>query len=551
MTMRLSNYIFFVLLLVTSFQSVGQDRDDSFIVHLDKPFYVTGEQVLYKLFLPEFYQDLDVAVEVKISKADDKQMISQYFHRTEGKSYLSGFYQIPLDLNSANYVLSFSVASSASDYGEVVSSISFPIVYDLEALENLGSLKVADFQGTENKLNISITPTQQKSGGAQSFDVVVEDAFGRPVTAELSVSVADRDLLFRNGQEIVPAAISSGSKILKPNDKISVYGKCVNANGEGVKIPILGAYSSQSESFNFTKTNTQGNFLLELSDFRGENTFQFVRHIDYESDVSYKLYSDISPNNSTVSIPGETISNYVESSRKLKKINQYFDTKAQLEDAPVVMPELKQETTSSRYNFKEYKTFKNLGNFFKELITPLEFKTDKEGKYTASMTNPGSQRNEDFYLKGSPLFVIDGLVTKDADFVARVPFNAVESVELFYEPGQLDRMYKVMGISGAVRVKTNLPEMELKPEEQDDIISLSGLRDNIGATSFGNSANKKSSLPDFRPQLYWNPELVTDRAGKTSFSFKSSDDRSNYIITIVAKSELSEVGYTTYSIPIE
>jgi len=241
---------------------------------------------------------------------------------------------------------------------------------------------------------------------------------------------------------------------------------------------------------------------------------------------------------------------YRSASRKLKKINQYFGSGTKLRDAEYEAPVVTEEKAPSAYNFADYRTFKNLGNFFKELITPLEFKTDREGIYSASMTNPGSSRNQDFYLNGSPIFIIDGFVTKDVDFAARVPFHNVETVELFYDPPQLDRMYKVMGLSGAVRVKTNLPDFQLPEGEQDDIIQLNGLRDNVGAVTFGQAKGRQRALPNLSSQIYWNPGLKTDDTGMTSFRIAATDDRSSYLLTILGITDRNEVGYLTYELKL-
>ena len=43
---------------------------------------------------------------------------------------------------------------------------------------------------------------------------------------------------------------------------------------------------------------------------------------------------------------------------------------------------------------------------------------------------------------------------------------------------------------------------------------------------------KNDHLPDFRNTLYWSPVLHTDKTGKTSVGFYSSDESGEYTITV-------------------
>jgi len=43
---------------------------------------------------------------------------------------------------------------------------------------------------------------------------------------------------------------------------------------------------------------------------------------------------------------------------------------------------------------------------------------------------------------------------------------------------------------------------------------------------------KKTRLPDYRNTLYWNPIVKTDNNGKSRIRFWSSDNKSDYLLTI-------------------
>jgi len=59
---------------------------------------------------------------------------------------------------------------------------------------------------------------------------------------------------------------------------------------------------------------------------------------------------------------------------------------------------------------------------------------------------------------------------------------------------------------------------------------------------------KNNRIPDFRNTLYWNPDLHTDKTGKTTVEFYSSDESAEYIITIEGITPDGKTGVT--SIPL-
>jgi len=139
------------------------------------------------------------------------------------------------------------------------------------------------------------------------------------------------------------------------------------------------------------------------------------------------------------------------------------------------------------------------------------------------MTNPDSKNLGNFYLGETPLFVIDGKVSKSADFVGRLNFSDIEKVMLYYDKLELHQMFNAMGKNGAVVIDTKLPDFKLSPAEESDIFYLSGIQDSQEIFSFDQSTTNKTT-PIFSPQIYWNPNLKTDDQGMLEFDFKHTDD---------------------------
>ena len=52
-------------------------------------------------------------------------------------------------------------------------------------------------------------------------------------------------------------------------------------------------------------------------------------------------------------------------------------------------------------------------------------------------------------------------------------------------------------------------------------------------------------IPDFRNTLYWNPDMHTDKTGKSAVEFYSSDESGEYIITVEGMTGDGRRGFTT------
>lgn len=60
-----------------------------------------------------------------------------------------------------------------------------------------------------------------------------------------------------------------------------------------------------------------------------------------------------------------------------------------------------------------------------------------------------------------------------------------------------------------------------------------------------------SDLPDFRPTIYWNPDLRTDAWGQCGFSFYASDRVTTYDVVIEGVTDTGDVIHEVRKIEIK
>ncbi|MCB0689849.1 MAG: hypothetical protein KDC53_25085, partial [Saprospiraceae bacterium] len=137
-------------------------------------------------------------------------------------------------------------------------------------------------------------------------------------------------------------------------------------------------------------------------------------------------------------------------------------------------------------------------------------------------------------LNGPPLFIIDGKMTRDADFVARLPISAVETVELFLDAPKLRSSFQAIGVSGVVRITTSIANLKLPEADAGNIHTIYGLQPKAHFPGFNAQVlTDQKHEPFFRPQLFWNPDIPVGPDGMASTTFVQSDDTGPFLIEVV------------------
>jgi len=550
-----------IIILLTSNSEVFCQQ--SFIGVLNKPFYCVGDQVFYNLYMPDGFEQkvvdgnsykIQVAKEITVSVQLYKgvQFMQQAFKKTPGNS-INGIFNLPLDYEAGNYSLVFQIANANEQVLEVVSKIDFPIYNDLTeaTFSSNGMLSCAPNNNVGLDMSINVATTN-KIRSSNSVNVQLTDASGNPVEASLAVSVLDKNLLFANSDITLPISANQTEINYLPSNKLSISGFATDDKGQGIGENIFGIWSVERNKFNFTKVKNGGSFFVELDDYEGVQQFQFVNSGESLENVNFNLaHQEYRKDNDVCSVPLELISDYLTESRTRRKIDKYFEVEKEVSvnNAPIPSEEL--ATSDISFDLSEYKRFQNIGNFFIELSSSLLFKKEDDESYSATMLNPKSRSLGRDILGDTPLFIIDGLISKNANFVGNLAFDDIQEVDIYNDPKELRKMLNIMGKNGAARLKTKLPEFKLSPEEQADVFTIAGLESGDYLSSISNEhISKDNHVPVFSPHIYWNPSLKADTAGQSNFQFNHSDDVGNFVVIVTAMTSDGEFiwDYAEYEI---
>ncbi|MEK6781484.1 MAG: hypothetical protein AABY93_07245 [Bacteroidota bacterium] len=168
-----------------------------------------------------------------------------------------------------------------------------------------------------------------------------------------------------------------------------------------------------------------------------------------------------------------------------------------------------------KINLKDYVLMPTMAEVIKEVIPSVYHrKTSKKSIVRISLLSPMAMPTDD------PLYIIDGIATKNTDFFLSLNPADLVSVKIVNTPKKLIPL-GLMGRCGIIIVQTKRGNVR---EPLDDV---SKLVQGICRPLAFNAQNQKHSQPnkpDFRSTIFWNPSITTDAGGKATVEFYCSDD---------------------------
>jgi hypothetical protein len=122
---------------------------------------------------------------------------------------------------------------------------------------------------------------------------------------------------------------------------------------------------------------------------------------------------------------------------------------------------------------------------------------------------------------GDPVYVIDGVATKNTEFFLSLKPADVLTVKIITDPNKLTR-FGMFGKNGIVTVQTRGGDAREPLDDPSRLIR--GLNRAQAFHATDHSDARHTRLPDFRSTIFWNPYIKTDSNGKAMVEFFCSDD---------------------------
>ncbi|MDN5203894.1 hypothetical protein QQ008_21055 [Fulvivirgaceae bacterium BMA10] len=299
--------------------------------------------------------------------------------------------------------------------------------------------------------------------------------------------------------------------------------------------------------FYVSKSNYNGRIIFETKDFYGES--DIVLRADPSVAEPYKInldnpFSDkyeavdsthffVDKSNADF-ILDQSINMQIENAFKknLAKIPQSRDT-SNFYGIP-----------DNSYNLDDFTRFTVMEEVMREYVYHVLVRK-KDGKFIFKVTDIPNhkvfQQNPLVLLDGVPIFDIDKLMKLDP-----LRIRKVDVLKRKYFYGHRD----CHGVLSFFTYKTDLAGFGF--DDSTLLSNYQGLQEErtFYSPKYDTQARKTDKLPDFRNQLFWEPEIITDAAGKATVNFYTSDETGKYIVVVhgVGKGGLLGSKYQTIEV---
>ena len=543
-----------------------------------------------KFILPEIEKDgvaLSVTGKNEISPALLKIKISRGFGNPGTKLFLR--------LESAGLEVIKKEVNIEGDYEMNLPKKDLPSgffhISIFDAQENL----LADrwmYNEPEQLINYSINIQNNTFAGREKIEIGITatDNNGGPVESDLSVAVVKSFTIdknsFNNNNKYrqLPglATLISGSGLPDINDYLLFTSSpdliiktgdtdikslpeylpeleghliCGNISEKKSGIPIKNenitlSFVGKSALCQFTKTDEKGGFNFITTEHG-------LREI-----VIQPLSSEINDCYVELKNPfSTTFSNYnyglfyIDSS-KLGEINKAIIS-MQIKNIyePFSQQTLKKPITAEKTNFygvpdntiqmSKYIELTSLKEVVKEII-PGVSTTKKNDKINFKLV----YKAQSLPFENSPLVLVDGVPINNLEKVLTINSREIEKIDV------LSTRYFISDIvlDGILHFVTKKGKLEVMDFDKSVYrLEYELLQNNTKfyPSDYSSVDLKDNRIPDFRNTLYWNPDLHTDKTGKTSAEFYASDESAEYIITVEGISSDGRSGVSSIPITIK
>ncbi|MBI3220282.1 MAG: hypothetical protein HYZ44_12285 [Bacteroidetes bacterium] len=378
------------------------------------------------------------------------------------------------------------------------------------------------------------------------YNSILTDDILRKELTEEKLKFIDYALAGRSNASI-PWSLILTSNNVKPTKSISsslkLKGKVIYKNS-GKSVPdstLIMGYLQNNMIGYVGHTLKDGRFELPfLYDFFGDDQLFYILE---QNGKEVNEPFEILPDDGRIAVRPQTgftlkdsidlYGEYVEKKRIVEKSYNFYGSKRtitnEVEDLNTRFEEEAMGVDMS-VNVQDYISFPTMEDLVREVIPFLQNKKKGNTASVRLLINQNIKNTNYVTAKGEPLFIIDGILTKNINsFLGLKPVDIL-TIKIINDYNKLNRLGP-LGKNGVVLVKTKKPSNSTIIANST-ILNIQGLTSpseyrNIDYNTFTNN-----SMPDIRASLMWSPSLNLNQSGKAAIEFFTSDKMGTFDIVV-------------------
>jgi hypothetical protein len=185
-------------------------------------------------------------------------------------------------------------------------------------------------------------------------------------------------------------------------------------------------------------------------------------------------------------------------------------------------------TPEKIYNLDDFTRFPTMDDVFREIVPEVVVKV-RDGIYSLLMIN----HTTGYRFTKAPLVVIDGIPVTDANKVMSYDPSFIKTISLI----RSRYYYGPLEAEGVVSIETF--DGDARGLQVDDMVRVSYVPpqpEKIYYFPQYVAGNSLARIPDYRTQLYWNPQLTIKKFSINTLTFFTGDLPGKYFVEVVGVS---------------
>lgn len=284
-----------------------------------------------------------------------------------------------------------------------------------------------------------------------------------------------------------------------------------------------------------------GKFALAfLFDFFGKDEMFYVAEHkgnllkDVELKWDEEFFAGVGSEQWTEQAQTDKYSEFRKQSKLITPSYRFFSEVAQTKTNSLANPNAEYEDefmgADVTVNVEDYVVFPTMEELIREVIPSLQHRRVRGNSTVRVVFSVPS-----ILPTGDPVYIIDGVMTKNSDFFLSLRPADILTMKIEKELNKLTRLGAI-GKNGIVYVQTKKQDTAERLRAVNTMIPILGLSKPVERKWPVYETAADWRKPDFRSSVYWNPSVKTDASGEATLTFYLGDD--------VGPVEISIQGFT-------
>ena len=537
---------------------------ETLYAHFDKSFYIAGEDMWYSVYFMTPELQKSQIMHVELIGPDGKQLIKQMLRCSKARA--AGDLALSPDWPTGYYLfraytswnLNFSPQEIYERYIPIYNAnADIDFIYASETIDyETNPTKGISIKLSENTYNprdtiqIDLSGQGHFEGGASASLSVIDLSYAENISAGENimeryetVNNARLNTLKVGEQQLDPEINYQKTFVLK-SPKTDEY---VNSNF------IVGFIRQTRQKL--IHVSEQGIVTFTFNDFYDSTLVQifdanpFKRTVIPEVSEIFTSIS-VSPPQMRDDTPPlfPQVAQYIKQYRKYFQVDKMFGSRSNMR-AKRTEPLPATIVPTNIYKVDDYVPHESMQDFVLNAIPPVKLKWKKSSR-TGEKTIPEFKlyiphkaNREKFVVEKSPLLMVNDYFTYDAQAVLKMDWDNIQQIDVYNSPEKLPIQFGPIGDFGVIAFHTKDGQTPESIKATANKLFIPGFyrpREFV-QLSADESISRQSKVPNFRPLIYWNPNLEINGSETQTYSFLANDQPGKYLVKVE--------GVTTTGVP--